>query len=57
MRMQESGEMYLETILVLSQRNTQVRSIDIVNELGYSKPSISRAVNLIKKRKLYWYWR
>lgn len=49
MRMQESGEMYLETILVLSQRNTQVRSIDIVNELGYSKPSISRAVNLLKK--------
>lgn len=49
MKMQESGEMYLETILILSQRNTQVRSIDIVNELGYSKPSISRAVNLLKK--------
>lgn len=48
MKMQESGEMYLETILILSQRNTQVRSIDIANELGYSKPSISRAVNLLK---------
>ena len=41
MHLQESGEMYLETILVLSQRNTQVRSIDIVNELGYSNQKIN----------------
>ena len=42
--MQESGENYLETILILSERNGTVRSIDIANELGYTKPSVSRAV-------------
>ncbi len=47
MRLQESGEMYLETILMLSQRG-QVRSIDISVSLGYSKPSVSRAVGLLK---------
>ncbi len=47
MRMQESGEMYLETILVLSRRG-QVRAIDISASLGYSKPSVSRAVGLLK---------
>ncbi len=47
MRLQESGEMYLETILVLSQRG-QVRSIDISEHMGYSKPSVSRAVGLLK---------
>ena len=42
--MQESGENYLETILILRERNGTVRSIDIANELGYAKPSVSRAV-------------
>ncbi len=49
MHIQESGEMYLETILVLTEKNMQVRAIDIVNHTGYSKPSISRAVGLLKK--------
>lgn len=45
--MQESGENYLETILILSERKGTVRSIDIANELGYAKPSVSRAVKLL----------
>ena len=45
----ESGEMYLETILVLSQENQVVRSVDIANEMGFSKPSVSRAVNKLKQ--------
>ena len=48
MHLQESGEMYLETIHVLSQTNPVVRSIDIVEHMGYSKPSVSRAVGLLK---------
>ena len=48
MRLQESGEMYLETILILSKEKPSLRSIDIVEHLGYSKPSVSRAVNLLK---------
>ncbi len=48
MHLQESGEMYLETILVLSKTNHAVRSIDIVEHIGYSKPSVSRAVGLLK---------
>lgn len=48
MRLQESGEMYLETILVLSQEKGNVRSIDISEHMGYSKPSVSRAVGLLK---------
>ena len=48
MRLQESGEMYLESIYVLSQRGGHVRSIDISEYMGYSKPSVSRAVNLLK---------
>ena len=48
MRLQESGEMYLETIHILSQSNPVVRSIDIVEHMGYSKPSVSRAVGLLK---------
>ena len=48
MRLQESGEMYLETIYVLSKKNGYVRSIDISEYMGYSKPSVSRAVNLLK---------
>ena len=48
MRMQESGEMYLETILILSQKKQYVRSIDVCEYMGYSKPSISRAVSLLR---------
>lgn len=47
MVMQESGEMYLETILKLQQQKGAVRSIDISTEMGYSKPSVSRAVKLL----------
>ena len=50
--MQESGENYLETILILKERNGSVRSIDIANELGYAKPSVSRAVKLLVKKGL-----
>ena len=45
---QESGEMYLENILVLKNKQGQVRAIDIVHHTGYSKPSISRALGLLK---------
>ena len=48
MRLQESGEMYLETILTLSKNQNHVRSIDISESMGYSKPSVSRAVGLLK---------
>lgn len=48
MRIQESGEMYLETILRLSQRSGHVRAIDVGEEMGYSKPSVSRAMGLLK---------
>lgn len=48
MALQESGEMYLETILVLSREKGQVRSVDISEYMGYSKPSVSRAVGLLK---------
>ncbi len=47
--MHESGEMYLETILVLSKERDFVRSIDICEHMGYSKPSVSRAVGILKK--------
>ncbi len=49
MSIHESGEMYLEAILVLSQKNGFVRSIDVSEYLGYSKPSVSRAVGILKK--------
>lgn len=48
MSIRESGEDYLETILILHKNTGYVRSIDIANELGYSKPSISRAVGILK---------
>ena len=48
MRLQESGEMYLVSIYVLSKSQGTVRSIDISEYMGYSKPSVSRAVNLLK---------
>lgn len=46
----ESGEMYLETILILKNKNASVRSIDICNELNYSKPSVSRAMHLLEDK-------
>ena len=48
MRIQESGEMYLESIYVLTKKNGSVRSVDIAEYMGYSKPSISRAMGLLK---------
>ena len=48
MALQESGEMYLETTLILSRKGGAVRSIDISEYMGYSKPSVSRAVGLLK---------
>jgi len=48
MALQESGEMYLETILILSRKMSAVRSVDISEHMGYSKPSVSRAVGLLK---------
>ncbi len=48
MHLQESGEMYLETIYVLTQKSKCVRSIDVCEYMGYSKPSVSRAVGLLK---------
>ena len=48
MHLQESGEMYLETILLLEKKLGAVRAIDICEHMGYSKPSISRAVGLLK---------
>ena len=47
--MQESGENYLETILILSRQLDVVRSIDVANELGYAKPSISRAMAILRR--------
>ncbi len=47
--MHESGENYLETILVLENRNGSVRSIDIANELDYTKPSVSRAMSILRR--------
>lgn len=47
--MHESGEMYLESIYVLSQKSDSVRSIDVCDFMGYSKPSVSRAMGLLKK--------
>ena len=52
MAIQESGEMYLETIYVLSQTSSAVRGIDIADHLGYSKPSVSRAVGVLKEEGL-----
>ncbi len=48
MNIQESGEMYLETILILSQKDAPVRSLDVANYMGYSKPSVSRAMGILK---------
>ena len=48
MKIQESAENYLESILILMQKNGQVRSIDVAHYTGFSKPSISRAVGLLR---------
>lgn len=50
MKTHESEEMYLETILLLIKRKAAVRSIDVAEELGYAKSSVSRAVNLLVKK-------
>ena len=49
MALLESGEMYLETILILSRQRSFVRSVDVSEHMGYSKPSVSRAVGLLKQ--------
>ena len=52
MSLQESGEMYLETILLLSKRKNLVRAIDVAEEMGYSKPSVSRALTRLREENL-----
>ena len=49
MALQESGEMYLETIYILSQKGDTVRSVDVSEYRGYSKPSVSRAIGILKR--------
>lgn len=49
MSLHESAEMYLETIYVLTERSDSVRSIDVAEHMGFSKPSVSRAVGLLKR--------
>ena len=49
MHLQESGEMYLETIYVLSKEHDSVRSVDVAEHMGYSKTSVSRAMGLLKQ--------
>ena len=52
MHIQESGQMYLETIYVLSKTKNLVRAIDVCEHMGYSKPSVSRAMGILKKESL-----
>ena len=52
MNVRESGEMYLETIFILSQKSSDVRAIDVGTYMGFSKPSVSRAIGLLKKEGL-----
>ena len=49
MQIQESGEMYLETILILSQQHGRVRAIDVSEYMGFSKPSVSRGMSRLRK--------
>lgn len=51
MKTRESEEMYLETILLLAKKNKSVRSIDVAQELGYAKSSVSRAVGLLQSKE------
>ena len=48
MHLQESGEMYLETIFILCEKMSEVRSIDVCEHMGFSKPSVSRAIGLLR---------
>ncbi len=48
MNLQESGQMYLETILILTEESDHVRSIDVCEYMGFSKPSVSRAIGILK---------
>ena len=48
MALYESGQMYLEAIYILSQKNDNIRAIDVGAYLGYSKPSVSRAIGILK---------
>ncbi len=52
MAIQESREMYLETILILSEKNPLVRSVDVGEYMGFSRPSVSRAIGLLKESGL-----
>lgn len=49
MSLQESGQMYLETIYILSKERAAVRSVDVGDYMGYSKPSVSRAMGLLRQ--------
>ena len=49
MSIQESGEMYIENIYVLTKQSDKVRSIDVCERMGYSKPSVSRAIGILKR--------
>ena len=49
MAIHESGQMYLETIYILLQKNSYVRAIDVGEQMGFSKPSVSRAMSILKK--------
>ena len=49
MHLQESGEMYLETTYILTKKNHDVRSLDVAEYMNFSKPSVSRAVGLLKR--------
>ena len=49
MTMQESGEMYLETIYILTRKSSSVRAVDVGEYMGFSKPSVSRAIGLLKR--------
>lgn len=51
MKYRESEEMYLETILVLKNKNTNIRSIDVATYLNYSRASVSRAINLLRQKE------
>ena len=51
MRSNESAEMYLETILLLIEKQAQVRAIDVAHSTGYTKPSVSRAMGLLRKKE------
>ena len=51
MKYRESEEMYLETILLLKKQKSCLHSVDIANELEYSRPSVSRAVGLLQKKR------